>query len=272
MTYCLFGSILICIKYVLWCGTSDIEYDAHIYVEKPAAKLIIRAVVGNAEVVGWEHLPPAAPPTPTPAPVYIANHASQIDTAVVYFFNRRFKWIAKKSVLFLPGVGQLMALAGHVLIDRKKGKNSNSVSNLFDKSNQAVQSGIPMFFFPQGTRRIAGPQLPFKDGAFIVAETNHCCLVPLSIYIPKDAWNHWYPLSLLWTNECPIIKITIHKPILCDTKSSSNNRENIKSQCEKAIYSALPTNMYRPRNDGGTTGSTTSSDGNKKENHNDKDR
>ena len=66
----------------------------------------------------------------------------------VYFIRRRFKWIAKQSVLYIPGVGGTMYLGDHVLINRVKGKNKSSVSNLFEKSDAAIQAGIPMFLFP----------------------------------------------------------------------------------------------------------------------------
>jgi 1-acyl-sn-glycerol-3-phosphate acyltransferase len=184
------------------------------------------------QVIGIENLPD---PDLKPAPVYICNHASQIDAAAVYFFDRRFKWIAKQSILYLPGVGLVMFLAKHVLIQRK-GRNNKSVSNLFEKADAAVQSGIPMFFFPQGTRRIS-EKLPFKDGAFIVAQNNNSLLVPLSIEIPHNVWNTWYPISLLWSDDRPTVRLTIHKPI---ANVASRDREEIKAQSMQQIYSVLP--------------------------------
>lgn len=126
-----------------------------------------------------------------------------------------------------------MLLGGHVLIDRVKGKNKKSVSTLFDKSNAAVQSGIPMFIFPQGTRQIA-KRLPFKDGAFIIAQNNKSPLIPISIDIPLNAWNTWFPLL---RNEVPEVKITIHKPIEVTGKE---DREDLKKRCFDQIYSCLP--------------------------------
>jgi 1-acyl-sn-glycerol-3-phosphate acyltransferase len=128
-----------------------------------------------------------------------------------------------------------MWLGDHVIIQRK-GNNKKSVSDLFAKSNRAIKSGIPMFFFPQGTRRIA-EKLPFKDGAFIVAQDNKSKIVPISLEIPKNAWNTLYPLSLLWTKECPVVKMTIHKPI---QTTGSEDRQELKERCMKVIYDALP--------------------------------
>ena len=230
---CLAGSILIVAKWVCMLGTSDIEKEASRLVEDVVARLVYRTFVGGVQVVGLENLPPE---NMVPAPVYISNHASQLDTALVYFLRRRFKWISKKSVLFLPGVGALMSLGKHVFIDRRKGKNGLSVSNLFEKSNATVQAGVPMFIFPQGTRRIA-ERLPAKEGAFIIAQTNKSPLVPVSIDIPLSAWNSLYPLNILWGGEQPVVKITVH-PFLEVT--GSEDREKLKENCMNQIYSVLP--------------------------------
>jgi len=229
---CGVGFILISIKWILTLGTSDIECEGNRWVEANVARICIRLFVGKVRIYGQENLPKESE---VPAPIYVANHASQIDVGAVYFISRRFKWIAKSSVLFLPGVGQIMWVSGHVLIKRS-GKNKKSVSNLYEKSNEAVQSGVPMFFFPQGTRRIA-ERLPFKDGAFTVALTNKCTLVPLSIEIPMDAWNSWYPLNNLWSGSIATVKITIHKPI---PVKGTEVKETLKKMCDDQIYSELP--------------------------------
>ena len=126
-----------------------------------------------------------------------------------------------------------MWLGGHVLINRKKGKNKSSVSALFAKSNEAIQSGIPMFFFPQGTRRIDA-RLDFKDGAFIVAQSNRSDIIPLSLDIPRNVWNDWYPLP--W-GQRPFVTLTIHEPIKV---TGEEDREALKKQCMDRIYSVLP--------------------------------
>lgn len=124
----------------------DCQYEAYL-VEKFTAEMCCYLFVGAPEIRGLENLPPDN--GTAPAPVYVANHASQIDLAAVYFLSRRFKWISKDSVRYLPGVGLIMSLSQHVFIQRT-GKNKKSVKNLYEQSNNAIQSGLPMFFFPQG--------------------------------------------------------------------------------------------------------------------------
>lgn len=105
MAVCLIGCVRVLIRHVVTLGGTDVELEINRSVEDWVARIIIHWFVGNVKVVGRENLPEAD--NQKPAPVYICNHESQVDAAAVYFFDRRFKWVAKGSVVFLPGVGQV---------------------------------------------------------------------------------------------------------------------------------------------------------------------
>jgi lysophosphatidate acyltransferase len=242
MVVCLWGSIGVVLVRPF---TSSTRPLAHNGVERNVALFIVWMFVGPVIVRGTEHLPPLLPagtPPTTPAPVLIANHWSQIDAAAVYYLYRSWRWIAKSSVLYLPGVGQIMWLSGHVFIDRSKGSSKvkpsiTGVQNLFVQSNQSIQEGIPMFFFPQGTRRMGGPeQLPFRDGAFIIAIDNQAPLIPISVEIPPLAFNSWYPF--LRTVD-PVV-LTVHPAVSTTGKTKEADMEELKRTCWDAIYSVLP--------------------------------
>lgn len=228
ITFCFLGSILILIASILTLGMIDRTALAA-GIEKFTANCIIRWFVGHVNVIGTENLPDE---NIKPAPIYIANHASQIDVAAVYQIQRQFLWVAKQSVLYVPGVGTLMWLAGHILVNRSRG----GASNFYPKANAAVQSGLPLFIFPQGTRRIA-ERLPPKRGAFVVAQENKSLLVPISIEVPKDAWNSWHPVKMLWGGTPPSILITIHNTIQV---LELEDRGALEDRCMDQIYSVLP--------------------------------
>ncbi len=233
MLMCLCGVVLVTLKWILMLGTSDLEYDCHHFVEHWVARCCTILLTGRVQIKGAEHLPTQKE---VPAPIFIANHASQLDVGAAYYLNQRFKWIAKQSVYYLPGVGQVMWLGGHVMIDRRTGKNQSSVSTLFEKSKQALQAGIPMFLFPQGTRRMA-EQLPFKNGAFVMAQTNQTRLIPLSIQIPHNIWNSLYPFNVLWGGTAPLITLTVHPSVKVTGKE---DLEDLKQKCVNVIYRVLP--------------------------------
>lgn len=238
MSCCLVGAILTVIEAFItldWKLQKTRQF-AHLQVERRVAQWTTKLFIGPVEIRGMENLPPTEPGAP--APVYIANHDSQIDLAAVYSLNRSWRWISKSQVMFLPGVGQIMYLSDHVFIDRVKKKSDKSkhsstgARNLYLKSNESVQSGMPMFFFPQGTRRL-GERLPFKDGAFKVAMENDSVLLPVSIEIPLTAWNSMYPLSTKAPN--PVV-LTVHKPI----PTKGKDLEALKKESFDTIYSVLP--------------------------------
>lgn len=234
MGFTLVGSLMLLPKYLLGKILGfDCQYEAHVVERTTALICYLCFISPKVEIRGIENLPPND--GSAPAPVFVANHASQVDLCVVYFLGRRFKWIAKDSVRYLPGVGLIMTLSQHVFIVRT-GKNRKSVSNLYEKSNDAIQSGLPMFFFPQGTRRMA-VRLPFKDGAYRVALENESQLIPVSIDIPLTCWNSWYPLCLLWGGSVDNVVLTLHKPIQA---KGGIDKEELKKKTYEAIFSVVP--------------------------------
>ena len=93
-----------------------------------------------------------------------------------------------------------------------------------------------MFFFPQGTRRMA-VRLPFKDGAYRVAMENESLLVPISINIPLTCWNSWYPLCLLWGGKVDNVVLTAHEPIRA---RKDMDKEELKKRTYDAVFSVVP--------------------------------
>ena len=265
MSLCLLGALLISIFVRPFTTSKNTHKVCNEYCERLVGKICIYLFITNTGVTihGINNLPPPpseemetttaqstssnttnSPPN-EPAPVYVANHASQLDIGAIYFLHRNWRWIAKQSVLFLPGVGQLLYLGGHVFIDRVKKKNAK---NLYIKSHESIlKDHIPMFLFPQGTRRMGGSgtqRLPFKDGAFKIAIDCQTSLIPISIEIPLSAWNTYYPLSLpfIWlgfVKPPPNVILTVH-PKVSTIGKTYDDLESLKQRCFDTIYSVLP--------------------------------
>lgn len=233
MVICLVGALLIALKWIATFGQSSIEADAIWVGEEWMGRLCTLALTGPVVIKGKENLPDR---NMTPAPIYIANHSSQIDAAACQCLGRGFKFVVKSSLFFMPGIGLIFYLSKQIFINRKKGKGKKTISDLFEKGSACLQSGTPIFFFPQGTRRVA-ERLPFRDGAFILAQNNKSSIVPVSVEIPLDIWQGYYPLSLLWTKEVPTIVITVHPPV---SVSGDEDREVLKKTCMDQIFSVLP--------------------------------
>lgn len=139
------------------------------------------------------------------AVVYVANHQSQMDILAIFMLNMRFRWIAKASLFNIPFLGWCMRAANYVPVIRG---NRKSQEQCIQRAEQIIKSGVPMLFFPEGTRSLTGALGEFKSGAFRLAQATQVSIVPISIQgcaklLPKH--------SLI--PEKAIVKITVHPPI-----------------------------------------------------------
>mmetsp|Transcript_637 Transcript_637/g.817 ORF Transcript_637/g.817 Transcript_637/m.817 type:complete len:281 (+) Transcript_637:62-904(+) len=175
------------------------------------------SLFGNAEVLGKENVP-VDDDTPV---VYVTNHQSMIDIALLYFVDRRFAWVSKSAAFSLPGVGSLMKVSQFI---RLKRGNRASVEKMFDGCKHSMATNCSVAIFPQGTRKRL-EWLPFKDGAFHLAANNGYTIVPVSIFLPED----------IWSNPKKTCRLTIHKPL-----PVLKDKDELKRLAYEAVVSAVP--------------------------------
>ena len=142
-------------------------------------------------------------------------------------------------MIYMPGVGAVMLMGGHILLDRK---SKNSKTKMYEDSHNMLNSGNSVFLFPQGTRRLS-EWLPFRDGAFNLALEGGYQIVPISIELPRAFWNTLYPINLLWKAKNDPVVITIH-PVVEVKKAVGSvdvaEKDKLKKKCEEVILSTLP--------------------------------
>ncbi|MEX0721482.1 MAG: lysophospholipid acyltransferase family protein [Balneolaceae bacterium] len=109
--------------------------------------------------------------------IFVANHQSFLDMAVIYHLPWKMKWVAKKSLAFIPVMGWMVWLTGHLTIDRKSKTALRMLSNLV----KPLKDGVPVMIFPEGTRTMDGNLKPFKNGAFVLAKEYGFKLQPMII-------------------------------------------------------------------------------------------
>ena len=109
--------------------------------------------------------------------VFVCNHQSNLDAMIWGSSNIYFvKGLAKKELMKIPILGFLFRKTC-VIVDRSS-KESRKAS--FDNLRKIMQSGISIFFFPEGTRnKTDKPLQPFYDGAFRAAVELQEPLAPL---------------------------------------------------------------------------------------------
>ena len=120
-----------------------------------------------------------------------------------------------------------------------------SLAQMFELSKQRLSKGSNIFIFPQGTRERT-KTLPFKHGAFSIAEEAGCDIIPVSIKLSDKAWTRFYFYGMLWgfdeAKKDPAATLTVHDRIKwADYKDGKNGgKEGMTKEAFKRVYSCLP--------------------------------
>lgn len=127
----------------------------------------------KVKVVGLELLDPKQ------TYVFCANHRSYLDTATLFIFLRkRIGLLAKKELLKVPVLGVGMGFVNIMAIDRSNRENAIRTA---EAAAKRIQSGVSFGVFVEGTRALPGELLPFKKGAFYMAQQAGVPVVPVAI-------------------------------------------------------------------------------------------
>ena len=103
--------------------------------------------------------------------VFVANHTSLIDIFLVLILGFHFRWLAKRELFLIPFLGWSMSFASYISVDRKKREGR---AKALDMCKRSLEEGISVVLFPEGTRNRGGGLLPFRAGAFRLAERCGC--------------------------------------------------------------------------------------------------
>ncbi|KAB0507464.1 lysophospholipid acyltransferase family protein [Pseudomonas lini] len=163
--------------------------------------------------------------------IYVANHQCNYDVLIVAeALKPGTVIVGKKSLKWLPLVGQLYWLTGSLFIDRNSPRAS--IQSLRKISKSVVADNTSLWIFPEGTRNKGGDMLPFKSGAFRVAKDMGVGIVPVTISpaVGDVAYN-----SLRSTE----VSIVAHQPIEADVVASMTTKE-LASYTREIINKGLP--------------------------------
>lgn len=127
----------------------------------------------RVRVSGMENIPRDRPV------VLLSNHEGAFDIPVLQaYIPIRFRWLAKKSLFSIPVLGWGMSMAGYIPVERK---SATSAYRSMEAAARIIRQGASVVIFPEGTRSHGAGLLPFKRGAFILAEKSGADVVPVAI-------------------------------------------------------------------------------------------
>ncbi len=117
--------------------------------------------------------------------VFLFNHQSNADLFIMAKLLRRdFTGVAKKELQNMPLIGQMMASAGIIFVDRK---NREKAIEAMKPAVDALKDGTSIAIAPEGTRSYSYKLGPFKKGAFHLAMQAEVPIVPVVIKNAHDA-------------------------------------------------------------------------------------
>jgi len=126
--------------------------------------------------------------------VFLANHQNNYDLFTISgALIPGTVTIGKKSLKWIPFFGQLYWLAGNILIDRNnKSRAVGAMQGAVDRINK---DKVSVWVFPEGTRSYGRGLLPFKTGAFHIAQQAGVPLVAICMSstqgkIKLNRWNN----------------------------------------------------------------------------------
>jgi 1-acyl-sn-glycerol-3-phosphate acyltransferase len=192
----------------------------------PWARTLAALIPMRVEVEGREHVDPAQ------SYVLVSNHQSQSDVLVLYgWLGIDFKWVMKKELRRVPGIGVACARLGHIFIDRSN--HAAAVATL-EAARDTIVDGTSVIFFPEGTRSRNGELLPFKKGAFRMALDLGLPILPLTVTGARDV------LPAGTTDLMPgSARLTIHPPIPVEGLTG-DDCARLVDEVRSVIASGLP--------------------------------
>ncbi len=196
---------------LVWCTYIGISYCLLRPFEKQGkwydrqfqqmCRVLVWALGVRLVVEGDEHFPADRPV------LLMANHRSYLDIPALTAAlpGHSIRYVAKKSLGWIPFLGWAIALSPCILIDREDGRSS---LKQIQAGAKALPPGAALAIFPEGTRSESDTMLPFKKGAFLLAVGSGVAVLPVSVRGSREIWGKG-----AWLFRPGTIHIRVHPPI-----------------------------------------------------------
>jgi 1-acyl-sn-glycerol-3-phosphate acyltransferase len=178
-------------------------------------------VVGlfRVRVAGREHWPA------TGGGLVCANHQSYFDPPLVGLTcSRRMNYLARDSLMRVPGLSQLITFLDAIPIDRE----GSGLAGL-KETLKRLKAGELVLIFPEGTRTYDGEVAPLKPGFIAVARRSRVPLVPVGLDGAYQSWPRtaWFP-------RLTRLAVVIGEPISPDQVAELSD-EDLLAELEQRI-------------------------------------
>lgn len=144
--------------------------------------------------------------------VFVANHCSFMDIPACFAsIPGDIRFVAKKSISYIPLVGSAMKTAGMVFVDRKRPEEA--IEALRAGAEQMRGAANNIMAFPEGTRSDDGYVREFKKGVFRMAIDTQKPVVPCALVGTSDVLPKTGPLGPVSFRRNGTVEMAFGKPI-----------------------------------------------------------
>ncbi|HEY8996775.1 MAG TPA: lysophospholipid acyltransferase family protein [Edaphobacter sp.] len=158
------------IPYTLLVGDITLLYRVAMWI----ANAGVRAAGIKVDIQGMENVPEGR------ACIFMCNHVSNLDPPVVLpLLPGRCSVMLKKELMSIPILGRAMRMGQFVPVERGGKRDAAQASVL--AAGKALNDGLNMLVFPEGTRSKDGRLSAFKKGPFFLAMETKAPVVPVAI-------------------------------------------------------------------------------------------
>ncbi|GHV85490.1 1-acyl-sn-glycerol-3-phosphate acyltransferase [Spirochaetia bacterium] len=148
------------------------------------ARVIIVLTGCSMTVTGRENIPKKG------GLCFVSNHVGIFDIILALAYaGRPFGFVAKKELIFVPGINIWIYLLGGLFIDRGHPRKALKTINLGIKR---IKAGAAMLIFPEGTRSRGRGIGPFHPGSLKLASQSEAPIVPMAITGSYDVFEKNY--------------------------------------------------------------------------------
>lgn len=117
---------------------------------------------------------------PTRTSLFISNHVNIFDAFVIYSAIPQFvRGLELETHFKIPAYGWMMKRFGNVPVPA--GTSPSELKRMFQLAKAALDDGVSLIVFPEGSRTRTGRVGEFKRGAFVMAQQFGYPIVPMSI-------------------------------------------------------------------------------------------
>ncbi len=182
----------------------------------------------RVEVVGRERVPAGQ------SVIFLCNHVSNLDPPVVLpVLPGRCSVLLKKELMRIPILGRAMRMAHFVPVERGSRRESAQASVV--AAAEALNAGLNMLVFPEGTRSRDGRLSPFKKGPFFLAQQTGALMIPVAISGTERMMRKGSFLV-----KPGVARVEMLEPI---NPAEYTTREQLMQAVHAALAAALPESM-----------------------------